>query len=69
MKTYHVLLEINVDEDNIEYLYPNFDILHEDVEGFIVNLLLDIQEDDMERGYSVKVSDGKSLLPITFSEN
>jgi len=69
MKTFHVLLEIKVDEENIEYLYPNFDILHQDVEGFVANLILDIEEEDMERGYSVHISDGKSLLPITFSDN
>lgn len=69
MKTFHILLEIKVDEENIEYLYPNFDILHQDVEGFVENLITDMEETDMERGYSVQISDGKSLLPITFSDN
>jgi len=69
MRTIHVLLEIKIDEENIEFLYPNFDIFHEDVEGFLINLLNDIEEDSMERGYSVKITDGKALLPITFSDN
>ena len=69
MKTFRILLEIKVDEENIEYLYPNFDILHEDIEGFVENLIVDMEQKDMERGYSVEITDGKNLLPITFSDN
>mgnify|MGYP003624927013 CR=1 FL=1 len=68
MRTFHIVLEIKIHED-IEDLLPNFDIFHEDVEGFISNKLEDIEDDNMDNGYSIKVTDGKMLLPITFSDN
>ena len=76
MKTIKVLVEIKVDKDNIEHLYPNYKFNWDDVDEFI-DSRIDELETPMEEnglyvdylkefGYSIRVlsRDESKLLDI-----
>jgi hypothetical protein len=72
MKTIFVTVEIKVDEENIETLYPDFPIHYENVEAFLEDMLDRIETEGPDTlnllGYSIKIKD-KTSLPLLYSLN
>jgi len=73
MKRYNVLVEINIDDERIHDLYPDFEIYFNSIEEFMDVIYQQMETDDPQSlnrlGYSVKVKENATVLPITFSEN
>jgi hypothetical protein len=73
MKTITAVIEIKVDDENIQNLYPNFYEHFANVEDFIQAIYESVQSESdnslHELGYSVKIIPNATLLPITYSNN
>jgi hypothetical protein len=73
MKKYNLLVEIRIDSERIQDLYPDFEIYFDSVEDFMDNLYSQMETVDPNSldtlGYSVKVKEDATILPITFSKN
>tara|TARA_R110002153_G_scaffold45847_2_gene129193 strand:- start:1493 stop:1711 length:219 start_codon:yes stop_codon:yes gene_type:complete len=72
MKKYNLLVEIKIDEERIEDLYPDYEIYFESLEEFLQTIYSQIETEDgalNTLGYSVVVKENATILPITFSEN
>jgi hypothetical protein len=63
MKKVHIVVEITVDEDNIEKMYPNFSVNWEDADEFISYLT-----DDLETEYDVNGKLTNNLKEFGFSK-
>lgn len=73
MKKYNLLVEIKIDDERIEDLYPDFEIYFDSIKDFMDNLYAEMETADpksLDRlGYSVKVKQNAAILPITFSQS
>lgn len=74
MLTRKVIVEIKIDEDNIQDLYPDFNYLYDNVDDFLNHVFDSIETDGedtlKELGYSVKIMQASSFEHlITFSKN
>lgn len=72
MKKYNLLVEIKIDDQRIQDLYPDFEIYFDSLEEFLQTIYTQMESDDGSLdtlGYSVVVKENATVLPITFSEN
>jgi hypothetical protein len=73
MRKFHVAVEITIDDERIQDLYPNFDIYYDNVEDFIEHIYDSMETDDPKSldklGYRVRVDEHLTMLPITYNAN
>jgi len=73
MRKFHIAVEITIDDERIQDLYPNFEIYYDNVEDFIEHIYDSMETDDPNSldtlGYRVQVQENLTMLPITYNAN
>ena len=72
MRKINLTVQIKIDEDKVKELYPDFDILFENIEEFIEAIYNNITTEPgslEELGYSVQIKEDSHILPLSYSLN
>lgn len=72
MRVINLTVQINIDEDKVRELYPDFEILFENIEEFleaVYNNITTEPETLEELGYSVQIKEDTHILPLSYSLN